>query len=203
MRALLDAMPDLMIRFRRDGTYVDIRGDTSGLVRPREEMIGRNVRDFLPARVVDELMRAARSVRSDAKRRRRVEYELEVDGERRRLRGAHGAERGRRDRLRSSATSRSRAGSSASSPSGSPEVQHEQTFTRTVVNTAPIVLMLCDEQGGIVRFNDTTERLTGHRRRAVWGRSSGRSSSIPRTRRLRHAFGASSRAAPRRSSAAG
>ena len=44
-------------------------------------------------------------------------------------------------------------------------------FTRTVVNTAPIVLMLCDEEGGIIRFNDTTERLTGRADdERVWGR---------------------------------
>ena len=51
------------------------------------------------------------------------------------------------------------------------DVQHEQEFTRTVVNTAPIVLMLCDDRGGIVRFNDTTERLFGRTDdERVWGR---------------------------------
>src|SRR5581483_9546682 len=59
MRALLDAMPDLMIRFTRDGTYVDIRGDVRGLVRPREEMLGRNLREFLAPELVDRLMRCA------------------------------------------------------------------------------------------------------------------------------------------------
>src|SRR5207302_3781035 len=43
MRALLDAMPDPMLRFTRDGPYVDIQGDVRGLVRPRGQMIGRNV----------------------------------------------------------------------------------------------------------------------------------------------------------------
>src|SRR5205823_150586 len=51
------------------------------------------------------------------------------------------------------------------------EVQHEQAFTRTVVNTAPIVLMLCDEKGAIIRYNATAERLTGRPDdERVWGR---------------------------------
>ena len=169
LRALVDAMPDLMIRFTRDGTYVDIRGDIRGLVRPPEEMLGRNVRDFLPPDVVDRVMSCAtaalatRSIHS-------LEYELEVDGESRIFEArmvpgtgdeivsivrditlARRLEREVGERLR--------------------EVQHEQTFTRTVVNTAPIVLMLCDDKGGIVRYNQTTEVLT-HRPddERVWGR---------------------------------
>ncbi len=51
------------------------------------------------------------------------------------------------------------------------ELQHEQEFTSTVVNTAPIVLVLCDDEGGVVRFNDTTERLFGHPDdERAWGR---------------------------------
>src|SRR4029077_15726152 len=68
----------------RDGTYTDICGNTSGLVRPKEEMLGRNVRDFLPVAVV-------RRVRACAEKARRsgtphtLEYELDVAGERRRF----------------------------------------------------------------------------------------------------------------------
>jgi PAS domain S-box-containing protein len=50
-------------------------------------------------------------------------------------------------------------------------VQHEQSFTRTVVNTAPIALLLCDDKGGIVRYNQTTEVLTSRPDdERVWGR---------------------------------
>src|SRR4029077_20194216 len=129
----------------RDGTYTDICGNTSGLVRPKEEMLGRNVRDFLPVAVV-------RRVRACAEKARRsgtthtLEYELDVAGERRRFEArmtpssddeivsivrdvtpAHRLERELAERFH--------------------EVQHEQAFTRTVVNTAPIVLMLCDDKG--------------------------------------------------------
>jgi PAS domain S-box-containing protein len=169
LRALLDAIPDLMIRFDRDGTYTDITGNTSGLVRTREEMIGRNVRDFLPESAVDRLMAcAAKALETGTTQT--MEYALDVGGERRLFEArmtpstgdeivsivrditpAHRLERELAERLR--------------------EVQHEQAFTRTVVNTAPIVLMLCDDQGAIIRFNDTTERLTGYRDdERLWGR---------------------------------
>ena len=169
LQALLDAIPDLMIRFDRDGTYTDITGNTGGLVRTREEMIGRNVRDFLPQHVVDRVMACVeRAIAS--KSTQTLEYELDVGGERRLFEArmtpsggdeivsivrditpAHRLERELAERLR--------------------EVQHEQAFTRTVVNTAPIVLMLCDEEGAIIRFNDTAERLTGyHDDERVWGR---------------------------------
>jgi len=169
MRALLDAMPDLMIRFTRDGTYVDIRGDLKGLVRTREEMIGKNIRDFLAPELVEEMMaRAAAAL--DAGATQTVEYDLDLAGEChtfearmvpssddeivsivRDITLPRRLERELGERLQ--------------------ELQHEQTFTRTVVNTAPIVLMLCDVEGGIIRFSDTTEQLTGrHDDERVWGR---------------------------------
>ncbi len=169
MRALLDALPDVMIRFKRDGTYVDIRGSTRGLVRPREELIGRNVREFLPEDVVDELMACAEAA-LETGTTQTAEYELELAGETRVF------------EARMVPSSDDEIVSIAREITLSrrlerelgvrlQEVQHEQTFTRTVVNTAPIVLMLCDESGGIIRFNDTTERITGRPDdERVWGR---------------------------------
>jgi PAS domain S-box-containing protein len=42
------------------------------------------------------------------------------------------------------------------------EIEREQQFTRTVVNTAPIVFLVTDIDGRIVRFNETCARLLGH-----------------------------------------
>jgi PAS domain S-box-containing protein len=41
------------------------------------------------------------------------------------------------------------------------QLEREQAYIGTIVNTAPIVILLVDPQGGIVRFNDTCERLFG------------------------------------------
>jgi PAS domain S-box-containing protein len=48
-RALVNAIPDMMFRIHRDGTYLDFRAERlSDLAMPAETIIGRNVRD-LPA----------------------------------------------------------------------------------------------------------------------------------------------------------
>src|SRR4029453_14307991 len=40
-------------------------------------------------------------------------------------------------------------------------IQREQEFTRALVNVAPVIFLLVDPEGRIVRFNDHTERLFG------------------------------------------
>jgi signal transduction histidine kinase len=79
-RALLAAIPDLMFRVSSDGTYLDVAvDDPEGLLRPPEDLIGRNVRDVLPTDVADtwlaSLERALKNGRMST-----VEYELEVGG---------------------------------------------------------------------------------------------------------------------------
>jgi PAS domain S-box-containing protein len=80
-RALIDAIPDAMVRVARDGTYLDVRAeDGSQLLRPPEELIGRNVRDVLPAKLADEVM-ACLERTLDEGGVSSFEYEIEVDGE--------------------------------------------------------------------------------------------------------------------------
>jgi signal transduction histidine kinase len=79
-RALLDAIPDLMFRIARDGTYLDVTAhDTSGLVRPPEELLGNNVREVLPADVADEVLACAAHALETAGMST-VEYELTIGG---------------------------------------------------------------------------------------------------------------------------
>src|SRR5262249_49161509 len=56
-RALLDALPDPMIRVDRDGAYLDVRAeDHNQLLFPPEELIGRNIRDVLPPQLADDVL---------------------------------------------------------------------------------------------------------------------------------------------------
>jgi PAS domain S-box-containing protein len=55
-RALLEAIPDLMFRMSRDGTYLDLKGDRADLAAPPEELIGANARDILPPDVAVRLI---------------------------------------------------------------------------------------------------------------------------------------------------
>ncbi len=158
-RALLDAIPDLMFRIARDGTYLEVKGDPALLVVPPEELLGQSVRDVLPADIAERFeatlaMPASKGVQT-------LEYRLPIAGEERyfeaRMMPAGHDEvvvivRDFTDRARLEEELARRLG----------EVQHEQEFTRAVVNTAPIVLMLCDDEGRILRFNHTTEELFGY-----------------------------------------
>lgn len=56
-RAMVDAMPDLMFRIRRDGTYLDCKADSDeDLLLPAQQLIGKNVRDVLPPDLAKQRM---------------------------------------------------------------------------------------------------------------------------------------------------
>ena len=56
MRALLDAIPDLMFRITADGTYLDFVGDADLLANPSESVVGGKVDELLPPHVARPLM---------------------------------------------------------------------------------------------------------------------------------------------------
>lgn len=79
-RALLDAIPDTMLRVARDGTYLDIRPDSNtALIGPTEEMIGRNVRDLLPGDLATAVLACIERT-LETGRVTTIEYELEILG---------------------------------------------------------------------------------------------------------------------------
>jgi PAS domain S-box-containing protein len=60
-RALLDALPDLVLRLRADGTYLEVGGDTSKLANPLEEVVGSTAHELLPEEIADRLMHCVRA----------------------------------------------------------------------------------------------------------------------------------------------
>src|SRR5262249_52062953 len=56
-RALLDAMPDLMLRLSRDGVYLDVQAEhASDLVLSPDALLGRTIFDALPPAVARQIM---------------------------------------------------------------------------------------------------------------------------------------------------
>jgi signal transduction histidine kinase len=55
-RALIEALPDLLLRLSADGTYLELGGDLSRLANPPDTVVGANVRDLLPAPIAAQLM---------------------------------------------------------------------------------------------------------------------------------------------------
>jgi signal transduction histidine kinase len=79
-RALLDAIPDLMFRVSRDGTYLDVHADDpSGLLLPPEQLIGTNVRSVLPPDVAASVLSCVERALSTGAMSS-LEYTLEIDG---------------------------------------------------------------------------------------------------------------------------
>jgi signal transduction histidine kinase len=55
-RALLEAIPDLLLRLRADGTYLEIAGDLSRLANPPDVVLGASVHDLLDDEIAEQLM---------------------------------------------------------------------------------------------------------------------------------------------------
>jgi PAS domain S-box-containing protein len=159
-RALLDAMPDLMFRISRDGTYLAVHGEPEALAAPVRELLGAKLEDVLPRWVAEPFMACVHRA-LDGGGVETVEYDLEIDGVLRDFEARmvpSGADevmaivRDFTDRRRLESELQARLA----------ELEREQQFTRTVVETAPTVFLLVDPHGRIVRFNATAERLLGY-----------------------------------------
>jgi PAS domain S-box-containing protein len=83
-RALIEAIPDVMMRVARDGTYLDVRSeDLSQLLQPPDRLIGRNVRDVLPPQLAQEVVAWIDRTLAAEGGVTAYEYEIEIAGERR------------------------------------------------------------------------------------------------------------------------
>jgi PAS domain S-box-containing protein len=74
-RALLDALPDLLLRLRADGTYLEVEGDVTKLANPPETVVGANVRELLPPAIAEQLTGCIATALSEH-RLATVEYRL-------------------------------------------------------------------------------------------------------------------------------
>jgi signal transduction histidine kinase len=74
-RALLDALPDLLLRLRADGTYLEVQGDVSRLANPPETVVGANVHELLPPHIAEQLMSCVATALATG-RLATVEYQL-------------------------------------------------------------------------------------------------------------------------------
>jgi PAS domain S-box-containing protein len=79
-RAILKALPDLMFILSPEGVYLDFSGDSSQLLVPPEEFLGRRIEDVLPAALAARF-RAAFARASVTGEVVEVEYELPIRGQ--------------------------------------------------------------------------------------------------------------------------
>jgi PAS domain S-box-containing protein len=166
-RALLDAIPDLMFRMDREGTYLEVKGADEDLVVPRDQLIGRRAHEILPYDVAVLLVEGIRTA-IDTGEVVSGDYRLELNGvlrdfETRIVKAGDEAvlivreftERNRAqaelERLHAELQERHR------------ELEHERDFIRAVVDSTPSLICLVTPGGYVVRFNTTLQRLSGRR----------------------------------------
>jgi len=80
-RAILEAVPDLMFRFDKDGNYLDMHaGASEKLYAPVENLVGRNMLDILPESMALDSLASIRKT-YETKQLHTHEYMLELNGE--------------------------------------------------------------------------------------------------------------------------
>jgi PAS domain S-box-containing protein len=152
-RALLDAIPDLMFRIGRDGTYLDYKADTDrDLLTSPDDVVGRTVGDRLPAPLAARVMRAVERA-IDGEGVQTVEYELDIRGDRRFYEGRIAAGGADEALLIVREITDRKAAEQA--------LRAERDFLETVTQTIPSLLCVIDPDGRIVRFNRAVEEVTG------------------------------------------
>ena len=165
-RALLDAIPDLIFRIARDGTYLDVQGSERDLVAPRAELVGTNIADALPAEIAERFIVSIGHA-IDNGTVEAIEYQLRIGPFNRQFEGrivASGpdealiivrdiSERKRAEAQLERLQDELRARFD--------QLEREGNFIRTVVQATPSFLCLVDPDGGIVRFNRTLEVASG------------------------------------------
>ncbi len=77
-QAILSALPDLIIRMRADGTYLDVKAGNFPLSQTPAEMIGENVRDILSPPVAERRLAAAAKAIATGEMQR-YEFQLEIE----------------------------------------------------------------------------------------------------------------------------
>jgi PAS domain S-box-containing protein len=81
-RVTLRAIPDIIFRIRRDGTFIDYKAEKiEDLAVPPDQIIGRKVEDILPKAVAQQCMRYIRQALATGERQV-FEYDLALRGNR-------------------------------------------------------------------------------------------------------------------------
>ncbi len=79
-QALLHALPDMMFRLSKDGTYLDFHAEKTGeLLVPPAQIIGSNIRQTMPPPVLEQCLRALQVVQETGQLQT-LEYRLEQHG---------------------------------------------------------------------------------------------------------------------------
>ena len=167
LRALVEALPDLMFRLGRDGRYLDVQAPEAELLaEPREQLLGQSLGDVLPEDVSQRLLEAIARVSAPGDVET-VEYSLALDGVERHFEarlspiGADEVVLIVRDISERRAHELELGSLQAELRARLAELDRERELSRAVVQTSPSFFCILDGGGHIVRFNVALEHATG------------------------------------------
>ncbi len=167
-RALLDALPDVMVRVDRDGRYLDVHShrEEDDLLAPDRVLVGQTLHEVLPDEMADKLLDCIRGLAPDSPAET-VEYHLEAEGERHTFE-ARIAPLGMDEAVLvvREITERKVREVQVLQLEGELEarfadLQRERELVRAVVQSAPSFFCLIDLSGCVTRFNVALERASG------------------------------------------
>jgi len=79
-QSLINAIPDTILVLSKNGTYIDILcGDEAILIKPVNELLGKNIADFLDQTVTKACLNVIRDALNDNELKH-LQYELEING---------------------------------------------------------------------------------------------------------------------------
>jgi PAS domain S-box-containing protein len=154
LRALLAAIPDLVMVFDREGRYVQIAPTNPRLlVRPAEELIGRSLHEVLPAAQADEFLDYIRRA-LDGVQPVVHGYDLDVRGERIRFQATI---------ARLTADTVIAVARDVTEAYGAEQrLQASEERFRALVQNSRDAIALLDAQGIVLYNSHSTERITGY-----------------------------------------
>ena len=164
-RAFVNALPDLIFRMSRDGTYLDWNGSERDLVLPPEQLLGSKVGDVLPPDVAEPLLRCMERLQPGHVET--LEYQLRIGPLNRHFEARVAAVsddevglivRDISDRKRTEAQLQRLQDELHARLD---ELRRERDFIQAVVQAAPSLFCLVDPQGRIIRYNRSLELATG------------------------------------------
>ena len=165
-KALLEALPDLIFRMSKDGTYLAFTGNERDLIAPPSETIGRKLHEVVPKEAADSITRCIDTVIS-AGGVQTVEYQLRM-GPLNRHFEARVVESGREEVLLIVRDISDRKRTEAQLQhlqdelrTRFDEIRRERDFVRAVIQSAPSLFCLVDSDGRVVRFNKAIEETFG------------------------------------------
>ncbi len=166
LEAMLDALPDLFFEIRADGCYVDAHcPDPSLLASPLSELLGRRIRDMLPADVADVIMTAVAEARERGISRGK-RYRLSVPAGFKWFEVSVSTMAGQTDDPHFMLICRD----ITDGVRADEQLDESRRHAERLLNVAAEIIMATDNSGSITLLNDSGHRLLGYEPGALLGR---------------------------------